>query len=255
MTAPVVLSAGPVIVLSGSTHYAQRALAKYAAAFQEFGLLVVEERPNGSKKLWTFLSRRSRRRGLLSALDAVLLRIFQAARVNPDLGPRHEPDLIVGSVNEPRVADFIERNKPRAVLLTACSIVNSTLIARINAPILNVHNGVTPRYRGSGNTFAMAEDNFDLIGATLHRVDAGIDTGARLSVTRFDPVALGIPIEKVDDVAFEMGADLAIAYVTDRRCHIPAELDGLADGFYPYPGFSDWIRAKRNYRRRQRDHT
>ncbi|MFB7053074.1 formyltransferase family protein [Streptomyces vinaceus] len=56
--------------------------------------------------------------------------------------------------------------------------------------ILNVHNGLLPRHRGLPSVavlFALLNGEREY-GATLHEVDAGIDTGRVLAVRRF-PVA------------------------------------------------------------------
>ncbi|MGH9295027.1 MAG: formyltransferase family protein, partial [Acidimicrobiales bacterium] len=45
---------------------------------------------------------------------------------------------------------------------------------------------ITPRYRGAhGGYWALVEGRRDLVGSTLHRVDAGIDTGEVLSQATF----------------------------------------------------------------------
>ncbi|MFF4103977.1 formyltransferase family protein [Streptomyces sp. NPDC001903] len=56
--------------------------------------------------------------------------------------------------------------------------------------ILNVHNGLLPRHRGLPSVavlFALLNAEHEY-GATLHEVDAGIDTGRVLAVRRF-PIA------------------------------------------------------------------
>jgi phosphoribosylglycinamide formyltransferase-1 len=48
--------------------------------------------------------------------------------------------------------------------------------------------GITPRYRGvHGGYWALAEGNRDLCGVTVHRVDAGIDTGPIVEQIRVMP--------------------------------------------------------------------
>ena len=48
--------------------------------------------------------------------------------------------------------------------------------------------GITPLYRGvHGAYWALAEGRRDLCGVTVHRVDAGIDTGEVLAQVLIDP--------------------------------------------------------------------
>ncbi|MYT24151.1 hypothetical protein GTW69_28355, partial [Streptomyces sp. SID7760] len=68
-------------------------------------------------------------------------------------------------------------------------IFRSPLLSR-GLRILNVHNGLLPRHRGLPSVavlFALLNGEREY-GATLHEVDAGIDTGRVLAVRRF-PVA------------------------------------------------------------------
>jgi methionyl-tRNA formyltransferase len=57
----------------------------------------------------------------------------------------------------------------------------------VNAPFLNLHAGITPRYRGvHGGYWALVEGRPDLVGSTVHLVDTGIDTGLVLRQATFD---------------------------------------------------------------------
>lgn len=50
--------------------------------------------------------------------------------------------------------------------------------ALIAARALNIHMGVAPYYRGSScNFWASYDGRFDLVGATIHRLSKGLDTG------------------------------------------------------------------------------
>jgi len=178
------------------------------------------------------------------------MRAWQALTLSSDGAARVEPDATVNSVNDGLVAQLVDKHSVECVVLNICLLVDQAQIDRIGKPIVNIHNGITPRYRGSGNVFAMVEDNFDVVGVTLHRVDAGIDTGDLLSAEFFNPIQEKIPFAKIDETAFLKGVDLAIDFVRNGRTERPASLHGLIDRFYPFPGFSDWWRARRAYERR-----
>ena len=51
----------------------------------------------------------------------------------------------------------------------------------INATFINTHAGITPNYRGvHGAYWALANNDIDNCGVTVHLVDTGIDTGGIL---------------------------------------------------------------------------
>lgn len=59
------------------------------------------------------------------------------------------------------------------------SLINGWLIdALIERRAINIHMGISPYYRGSSTNFwALADDNPHLVGATVHRLSAGVDVG------------------------------------------------------------------------------
>ena len=60
-------------------------------------------------------------------------------------------------------------------------------LGSLGCPVVNVHAGITPRYRGvHGGYWALAERHPEWVGTTVHLVDPGIDTGAILAQATFD---------------------------------------------------------------------
>jgi methionyl-tRNA formyltransferase len=57
-------------------------------------------------------------------------------------------------------------------------IISKKVLQSVNVPFINIHAGITPRYRGShGAYWALANNDKENCGVTVHLVDAGIDTG------------------------------------------------------------------------------
>ena len=244
--------ARPVVVLTGTSRVARRVAEHYAAAFAHGELLVVEERASLAGKLAKFARRRLKQRGLLSVLDAVILRaLLFLGDFRRERRPA-PPALIVEDVNDERLARFVARHDSRLVILNLCSLLSAEQLGRIACPVINVHPGIAPRYRGAGNIWALYEGNLDLVGATVHLVDPGIDTGEPLAYARLDPIGDSIQFDAVDEAAQLKGAALAIAFARGERLpQKPPEFAGLPSRFYPYPGLSTWLVARRNYRRRR----
>lgn len=73
---------------------------------------------------------------------------------------------------------------------------------------LNIHMGVSPYYRGdSCNFWAVYDGNPDLVGATIHYLSAGLDTGAILyhalpAPAAVDPFSLGMRAVKAAHRSF-----------------------------------------------------
>jgi hypothetical protein len=90
------------------------------------------------------------------------------------------PVLDVDSVNSAAVRTALETHNPSVVVVSGTGIIGKKLLA-LPVPFINIHVGITPRYRGvHGGFWAVYEGRPDLAGTTLHRVDAGVDTGGIL---------------------------------------------------------------------------
>ncbi len=88
------------------------------------------------------------------------------------------PILEVDSVNGTEVTALLNEHKPQVVIVTGTGIIAKRILA-LAPTFINIHVGITPRYRGvHGGFWAVYEGRPDLAGTTIHRVDPGVDTGA-----------------------------------------------------------------------------
>ena len=77
--------------------------------------------------------------------------------------------------------------RPTLVVVHGTRIIASRVLESLGCPAVNVHAGITPRYRGvHGGYWALAEGHPEWVGTTVHLVDPGIDTGAILAQATFD---------------------------------------------------------------------
>lgn len=103
----------------------------------------------------------------------------------PETSIRH-----VASVNTPEAREALRAAAPRVVVVSGTRIIGRDTLGAVDAPFVNVHAGITPRYRGVHGAFwALAEGRPDLAGATVHLVDAGIDTGGVIAHALVAPTA------------------------------------------------------------------
>lgn len=135
------------------------------------------------------LERRCKRVGLWTVIQQLLFlvwdRLYIARASNrriQELTGHHMTDIRsrtrhVHDVNSPEVVTFLQEIKPACGVISGTSILRSPLIESV--PIwLNIHCGITPRYRGVHGAFwAVVEGQPELAGVTIHQIDAGVDTG------------------------------------------------------------------------------
>src|SRR6478735_2177640 len=91
----------------------------------------------------------------------------------------------VSSVNSADCVRHLQQLQPRAILVMGTRLIAAEVLRSVDAPFINYHAGVTPKYRGvHGGYWAKAEGDDDNFGVTIHLVDEGIDTGSVLHQAR-----------------------------------------------------------------------
>jgi folate-dependent phosphoribosylglycinamide formyltransferase PurN len=163
---------------------------------------VILETPESKAQL---LRRRARKQGWLNVagqLGTMILTRFGkrffaaravsiAAELGLDTVPRAGQAIVpVPSANAPESLRAIEAAEQKAVLLAGCRMLTRQTLATLPCPVLNYHAGITPMYRGmNGGYWAVASGDAENFGATVHLVDAGVDTGAVLYQVRGKPMS------------------------------------------------------------------
>ena len=249
-------TSGPIVLLSGSSSVARGIAAYYKKHYPDGDLLIVEERGSNKAKLLQFIRRRARNRGWLSVIDALAGRLIQGLVdglfVHQPVTVV-EPDLVVADCNDPAIPRLVNEVNARLIILNLCSLISAAQLEAIGCPVINVHPGINPRYRGAGNVWALSEGRFELVGVTVHFVDAGIDTGAVIAYAAVDPVSLHLGVEDTFVFSQRAGADLAMNLAKGiEPPPVPSAFKDLPSRLYPYPGLSTWLRAWRNLKCAQR---
>ena len=143
------------------------------------------------------LLHRYRKLGWRSVAGQVLFQLFippllrrtsrgRASEIMRLYGLRNTPPAYAGhrvkTINAPMVAELLKARQPELVLVHGTRIIKSTILKSVASPFVNIHAGVTPRYRGvHGGYWARWSDDDAHFGVTIHLVDPGVDTGAVLS--------------------------------------------------------------------------
>ncbi|MGK7873252.1 MAG: formyl transferase [Xenococcaceae cyanobacterium] len=103
-----------------------------------------------------------------------------------------------GQINDLQEAALMVDLAPDVVLVFGTGILKESIIAPFDGKIINIHLGVSPYYRGAGTNFwPLVNRQPEYVGATIHYIDAGIDTGPIIAHTR--------PEIEVGDGAHDIG--------------------------------------------------
>jgi folate-dependent phosphoribosylglycinamide formyltransferase PurN len=163
-------------------------------------LVVIEEEPE-SKKL--FIRRRARKLGWVQALGQLATMVVskygkrftlgRAKEILEEFGASPAVDsqirrVAVPSANSPEFLKALDDIRPAALLLVSTRMLKAGTLAAIACPVLNFHAGITPQYRGlQGGYWSRILADEENFGATVHLVDAGVDTGGVLYQHRLKP--------------------------------------------------------------------
>lgn len=76
----------------------------------------------------------------------------------------------------------LQAQPPEVLVLANAPLLPPTVFTLPTVATVNLHLGISPDHRGEHTIFyALYRGDFDHVGATLHRVDEGIDTGPLLA--------------------------------------------------------------------------
>lgn len=180
---------------NSSLYVANRLLKEYK------DLVIIQEKHHSRKKI---LRKRIKRQGLIKTLGEVFFIIYNGCFLKPlskrriyhiekanDLSSTclsDENRYIVDSINDIKVFSIIEKEKPDIIIVNGTRIISKSLIHFISVPLINIHVGITPAYRGVyGGYWALYNNDFKNCGVTIHYIDEGIDTGHVISQIRIQP--------------------------------------------------------------------
>ena len=106
--------------------------------------------------------------------------IIQDYHLNPNKDYQMNHLYRVNSVNSDECRALLLKLKPDVVIVNGTRIISEKTLETTTAPFINMHTGITPKYRGvHGAYWALTQNDRQNCGVTIHRVDTGIDTGVQ----------------------------------------------------------------------------
>ena len=184
----------PRIVILGRDDETTQIVYNYLAKQFPVSQVVLEESVGGL----TVLKRRAKRLGFLSALGQglfvklIMPLLLRAARKRiraimtaEQLSTAALPTEVItsiSSINDTVVFDVIKEQQPTHIIVNGTRLIGKQLLDQLTMPIINIHLGWNPRYRGgNGAYWALWNSDQEHAGVTVHLIDAGIDTGSVLA--------------------------------------------------------------------------
>jgi methionyl-tRNA formyltransferase len=90
-----------------------------------------------------------------------------------------------GGINDPDEIHDMSALSPEVLLVFGTGLLRGGIIGEFRGRIINLHLGLSPYYRGSGTNFwPLVNREPEYVGATIHYLDAGIDTGPLIAHVR-----------------------------------------------------------------------
>ncbi len=120
-----------------------------------------------------------------------------------------------GRLNSPATLDFLESHGVNTLVVYGTNLIRAPLLERFAGRIINLHLGLSPYYRGTAtNFYPLLNEEPEYVGATIHLIDAGIDSGPILKHARPTIVADDGP-HTIGCKAIAAGIEAMIAVLND----------------------------------------
>jgi methionyl-tRNA formyltransferase len=177
-------------------------LVRWLSSFSHVtGTLVIRE---PRRRLWKRIRREMTRVGPWRFLDVLAYRAYyrvlhaasdarweaqalDALRSRYDR-PVNAPEKVVDSPNAPDAEAFIRQCRPDLVIARCKTLLKEQVFSIPTLGTFVVHPGICPEYRNAHGCFwAVANGDLENVGATLLRIDRGVDTGPVFGYYRVAP--------------------------------------------------------------------
>ena len=115
----------------------------------------------------------------------------------------------VENVNDKDTIAIIKNLNPDLIYVFGTRMISSKIIGMMKCPIVNMHWGLSPKYRGEGIVTALAKSGMSDVGVTIHLLDRTSDGGDIIfqGGTKIDVndnfYSIGLKLTKIGITAFK----------------------------------------------------
>lgn len=148
----------------------------------------------------------------------------------------------IGSVNSDACHEALMAARPKVVIVNGTRIIKGSILRATDAVFLNIHQGITPQYRGShGSYWALFNNDPENSGVTVHVVDEGIDTGGVVARAHADasPADNFVTYPYLQTAAALRALTIAVRETLAGRIRVQP-VEGPSAVWY-HPGFFQYI--------------
>ncbi len=157
---------------------------------------IVIDGPNDKKK---FIKRRIKKLGWFKVISQLLfmkgiipLLKFESRKRTKELENSYDFEIesvmdcenkfLPTTINDSEVIQHVKEINPDLIIVNGTRIIKKKIIEEVGVSMINMHVGITPKYRGvHGGYWALANNDAENCGVTAHLIDPGIDTGGIIS--------------------------------------------------------------------------
>lgn len=214
----------PVIALTCPGFHQRALIAALASNYKLVGL-VIRDDPQAKGPIARRFARIASPRALVSHLKArraiaayergaelIERSLFWTDGAEPQI-PADVPRITVTDINSAEAVAFVREVAPDLIAVNGTNLLRAPMLeAAASAPLgtINLHTGLSPYSRGGNcNLFMLHEGRPELVGVTVHHIDAGIDSGDIIFTGRPE-LTPADTYETIEAKVFRLGIDLMI---------------------------------------------
>jgi methionyl-tRNA formyltransferase len=162
--------------------------------------------------------------------------------------------LEVLDINSDQVRNFIRAKAPQLVVVSGAPLLKECILEAAEGRIINLHPGYAPQYRGRyGSFWPIYNKEPELVGATIHFVDKGVDTGRILlqGKVEFNP---DDTLRTITYRQHKLGTELLVRCLQDFETYAGSAYrkTDCPDKNYIAPGLTHYLKGRRWLKKRSR---
>jgi hypothetical protein len=175
---------------SADLHYITSQISLKLPSTSELGLLLETGENARIQKLKRMFRSKTSLEKIMAFIDALSITLYRKVyewgikkKLKPPKGyGRFEVLGCVPDINHSETLKVIQQFHPNLILNYGTAIYKEATLEKIKKPIFNIHTSVLPAYRNVHSDFwAFLHNDYTNIGATIFKIDKGIDSGPILT--------------------------------------------------------------------------